>query len=92
MTMRKVLIAAPWILAAGAAVYVLSRWNLLPARIVVTFFNGAPIGWAAKSTAIPVMLALMFGMMALFTVLLTMPGRVRRRTPVAETLMVTACR
>jgi hypothetical protein len=48
--MRKVLIAAPWIPAAGVATYVFSRWNRLPARIAVTFFNGGPSRWRAETT------------------------------------------
>jgi len=77
--MRRLLIAAPWITASCAAAYAVSQWNRLPARMAVTFFMGRVTGWQAKGTFIPFALLLMFGCLALLTILLSMPAKIRIR-------------
>jgi len=77
--MRKLLIAAPWVTASGAAYYAVSKWSELPNRMAVTFYMGQVSGWQGKGTFIPMALLLMFGGLALFTALLSRPGRIRVR-------------
>jgi hypothetical protein len=79
MNMRKFLLAAPWVTASVAAIYAISRWNRLPARMAVHFtsFMGIhPNGWHPKTVAIPVMLLLMLGIVAVVTVMLSMPDKI----------------
>lgn len=87
--MRKLLIAAPWIGPVYAALYVSLRWGQLPARIAVTLFHGEPTGWGAKTVAIPFLFALCASIMALLTVLLLRPDKLRVREPAASMLMGT---
>jgi hypothetical protein len=47
--------------------------------MAVTFYLGRVSGWQAKDTFVPVMLVLMFGMLTVFTILLSMPGKIRIR-------------
>ena len=75
--MRKLFIAIPWITASGAASYVAAKWSQLPGRMAVTFYLGRVSGGQAKDTFIPVMLVLMFGILTVFTILLSMPGKIR---------------
>jgi uncharacterized membrane protein len=80
--MKKLLIAAPWITASAAAIYAVSQWPRLPARMAVHFtsFMGTHAnGWHAKTTAVPVLLFLMFGILTLFTVMLLNPERIHVR-------------
>jgi uncharacterized membrane protein len=78
MNVRKLLIAAPWVTASGAALYAASQWSRLPARMALHLgAMGRPNGWQAKGMALSVQLLLMFGMLALFTVLLSMPWKIR---------------
>ena len=77
--MRNLMIAAPWITASAAAAYAISQWNRLPERMAVTFFMGRVTGWQAKAAFIPIVLLLMFGSLALLTILLSMPAKIRVR-------------
>jgi hypothetical protein len=76
---RKLLIGAPWVTASASAVYAVSKWNELPGRMAVTFFMGRVTGWQAKGTFLSFEIALMFGCLALFTVMLSWPEKIRLR-------------
>lgn len=80
--MRTFLIGAPWVTASWAAFYALSQWSRLPRLMAVHFtsiLGGVPNGWHAKAQFFATMLPLMFGMLTLFTVMLSRPERVRMR-------------
>jgi len=47
--------------------------------MAVTFYLGRVSGWQSKQTFIPMALALMFGILTLFTALLSTPTRIRVR-------------
>ncbi|HEX3880657.1 MAG TPA: hypothetical protein VHW24_26930 [Bryobacteraceae bacterium] len=85
--MRRFFILTPWILAEYAAGYVLAHWERLPPVMAVSFFHGAASGWSAKTTALPLMLGLIFALLGLLTAILWRPERLWSRTPV--TLSVT---
>ena len=85
--MRKVLIAAPWIPAVCAAVYVYSQWDRLPARIAVTFFQARPSGWGAKTVSLLFMLGLLFGILAVLSIVVALPQKIRGKQAVTVTLM-----
>lgn len=77
--MRKLLIVAPWMTTSCAAFYAISLWNRLPARMAVTFFMGRVTGWQAKAVFIPFWMALTFGCLTLFTLMLARPQKLRIR-------------
>jgi hypothetical protein len=87
--MRRLLIAAPWIPAIGAAVYTAVNFDRLPNTLAVTFFGGAPSGWGPKERLF-LFLALMFGMLTVYSALLLYPRWIRTRSPRTATLMGTA--
>jgi hypothetical protein len=80
--MRKLLIAAPWVTASWAAFYALSQWSHLPPLMAVHFtsiLGHTPNGWHPKAQFFATMLLLMFGLLTVFTMMLSMPARMRVR-------------
>jgi glucan phosphoethanolaminetransferase (alkaline phosphatase superfamily) len=80
--LRSFLIGAPWVTASWAAFYALSQWKRLPPLMAVHFtsiLGSVPNGWHPKAQFFATMLLLMFGLLTLFTVMLSMPARVRMR-------------